>query len=451
MAKQDSSQRQEVEQDFKEIDSQPLTLEPISPSRIEPTPRAAAPVLASNAPRAPQDAMPAVGLQGPQDPRQVAEYLKQQDQAWTKDLVSQHIKPKTYQDLYADKDTLGKITTLFGLLVGGIGSGLTGRENAITAMMDKEIENDLAAQKTSKENAYNFLRLNQQHQKEGTEIRKTNAETDILTDSRTQMLMNRTGLHALAAQVDKLAQAAAADPRNQQKAMQLQRYQQALGIIGAGVDEKNGNIADRAAATSALMGGLSSGADKDHNQLQQGLIASGDPKLQALAKDRAEKYIPGHGMASVAPTAADREQITTGETFQEQLQEFTDWAKAHGNNTNPKEHVRGQALAAGLQNAYRAAINGGVYKEGEQGFISKIIDSTPTKFFNSIRVIPKLEAVQQDSQRQLNDLLKSKGLKPYKDTVKSKEKEPKGPKEGAMSKSKSGKPIIFTNGAWKYI
>lgn len=201
-------------------------------------------------------------LQGPTTPEQTAQYLKNQDQATYQDLISGHIEPKTFAELFDKNKTLGgKISTLFGLMVSGMGSGLARQPNAVMEMMNKEIANDLEAQKASKANAYNLLRLNQDHQLQeaqkgvfGAQQRNIQADTAIKADALTQMQMNRYYLHQMAQQVQQLQNAATADPGNIQKQQQLQRAQQALGLIANGVDEKNGNLADRAAAMGALIG-----------------------------------------------------------------------------------------------------------------------------------------------------------------------------------------------------
>lgn len=83
--------------------------------------------------------------------------------AFQQDLANRHITPETYQSLFAKKDTLGKIGTIFGLMLSGIGSGLTKQPNAALDMMNKEIDRDLDAQKTSKANANTFLNTQYAH------------------------------------------------------------------------------------------------------------------------------------------------------------------------------------------------------------------------------------------------------------------------------------------------
>lgn len=77
------------------------------------------------------------------------------------DFATGKVKPETYSDLWADKQTPGKLGTLFGLLVGGMGSGLTHQPNVVLQMMDKQIDRDLAKQKEGTGNVQSFLGLAQ--------------------------------------------------------------------------------------------------------------------------------------------------------------------------------------------------------------------------------------------------------------------------------------------------
>lgn len=88
--------------------------------------------------------------QQPQNPPSAQE-MTAQDLAWDNDLKNGHITPETYQQLFDSKSTLGKIGTLFGLMVGGGPS-----TNAAYQMMTNEIQNDLHAQQQSKSNALNY-------------------------------------------------------------------------------------------------------------------------------------------------------------------------------------------------------------------------------------------------------------------------------------------------------
>ncbi len=101
--------------------------------------------------------------QTPLLPNETPEQHYANEVAFQQDLANRHIEPKTYSDLFAKKDTLGKIGTIFGLMLSGAGAGLTGGPNILMDMMNKEIDRDLEAQKSSKANANTFLKTQQDH------------------------------------------------------------------------------------------------------------------------------------------------------------------------------------------------------------------------------------------------------------------------------------------------
>lgn len=144
------------------------------------TPAAAAPAVAPQA--APQPAAPAASYQGslgalpippvstPQTPEQESAQLLQDNMQFGDEAKSGAIHPKSYHDLYADKGTLGKIGTIFGLMLSGAGSGLTHQPNALLGMMDKEIERDFEAQKAKKANQLSWYSASLLHQRQDPEI-----------------------------------------------------------------------------------------------------------------------------------------------------------------------------------------------------------------------------------------------------------------------------------------
>jgi len=337
--------------------------------------------------------------------------LNQEDAAWQHDINNGHITPETYSDLFAKKGTLGKIGMMFGLMVGGAGAGLSHQPNALLGMMNTEIANDLEAQKQSKANAQNFIRLNQQHQMnqadiglKGAEAKNVMAEANSRAYALSNMQMNRAALHNITQNVNKL-------PVGSPQRIQAEN---ALAMMYSAVNNENFNIADRAQVASSLAGfGAQQGAAPEQQFQQQNrmLRMSGNDKL---AENMENKHFPGiQGQSSVPLTPDDRAQINSGLTFQNQLGRFMDWTKSHSGDLSPSDKKEGEAMAAGLQGAYRQATHGGVYKAGEQDFISSIIDSEPTKFFNKIRVMPSLNAVKKDSAMQLDQLVKSKGFQGY--------------------------------------
>lgn len=391
--------------------------------------------------------MPSEGPQmasaGPITP-QDTQAMMHDDALYHDDQMQGKISPKTYKDLYANKSTLGKIGTMFGLLLGGAGSGLTGQPNQLLEMMNKEIDRDLESQKTSAANKQNFLNLSIAHEQQ-----KVAAQTAFYQNQLTQAIAKNKPLEAKEIQsriemmhVDAYAKGLEAAKTR----MQLGFLDQALkngsnlppgpvqsswngalnNVISPALQQDIQNRYGALSAKSQLMWaangklpspGQPQGLQTQDQQTQQeqafqqqqkALRAGGMPEM---AKDAEDKHVPGiQGQASIPLSSQDREQINSGQTFLNQLQRFQDWSRQHSGSIDPKVMNEGKAMAAGLQGAYRQATHGGVYKAGEQDFISQIIDSDPTKFFNQIRVAPQLAAVSTDAKAQLDQFLKSKGF-----------------------------------------
>lgn len=108
----------------------------------------------------------------PTPPAPTAQQMNADDLGYASDLKMGKITPKTYGDLFHKEDTLGKIGSFFGLLISGMGSGLAHQPNMVMEMMNKEIERDLDAQKTSNSNAQNWYRLSLGHELQKAQINK---------------------------------------------------------------------------------------------------------------------------------------------------------------------------------------------------------------------------------------------------------------------------------------
>jgi hypothetical protein len=99
----------------------------------------------------------------PDLPAKVEQHLNQQSEMFANELAAGHIHPKTISDLYGSKDTLGKIGMIFGLIVSGAGSGLAHQTNAALDLINKELDRDLDAQKSSNTNAQNWYTQSLKH------------------------------------------------------------------------------------------------------------------------------------------------------------------------------------------------------------------------------------------------------------------------------------------------
>lgn len=411
------------------------TLAPAAPpmASSEPAPEPAAPAPTQEAPQeaAPENPSPMPSQPAVQAPPPVDMELKQEDQHFSNDQAAGHIKPETMHDLFAKKDTLGKIGTIFGLLIGGAGAGLSGQPNALLGLMQKEIDNDFEAQKAEAGNKQNLYRLNLDHQmqtarivqmkKEGlltdAQIKAHNADATIKADTMTRMQMNRVALHKLIDQVNKL-------PLGSPQRMQAE---QQLAGLSQSVQNENYSLADRAAAGVAMQkmiygpGTEGGGSSEEALQSRTNWLRANGHEKDAEAIE--SHHLPGvKGQSSRPLSADDRDQALTGMQFKSQLGDFIKWTKDHSGDLSPTDRNVGQTMAKEIQSSYRASINGGVFKKGEQAFIDGIIDSDPTKFFNEIRVLPSLQTVKADTDKKLDQRMKSYG---FKGIEKDKEEEPK--------------------------
>lgn len=393
---------------------------PVGSPPLAPTPEPVQEAKTPNAilpPEGPPSAQPVAIAEDPG--MKMKTELTQDQMAWENDLANGHIKPETYHDLFAKKDTVGKVATIFGLMAGGFGA-LAGQPNAALAMMDKEIEKDLEAQKASKTNAQNFLRLNQTKALNDAQIKHLQAQVPL---TQAQAELDRVEAHiksyaqfqaqTLQTTYHQLVQRVASLPEGPQK----EAEKKALALVYSKMGDKINNINDSAAGASQYYNMLiptepGAGQEQQFQNQNRGMRLMG-PQGESIANQREQRHvnIPGiTGNASRPLTDADHDKILTGVDFDQKLGRFIDWTKAHNGSLNLGERNKGAALAAELQGAYRQATHGGVYKEGEQNFIGQLIDSTPTKFFNQIRVIPQLQALQSEHRARMNNITKDYGL-----------------------------------------
>lgn len=160
-----------------------------------------------------------------QRPVPSAQQLDADDAAWEHDLANGHVTPQTYQGLFEKKDTLGKIGTLFGLIVGGAGSGLAHQPNMAMEMMNRTIHNDLQAQTANKHNATSYYNTAQN-------MLKGAADIDYV---KSQTALNQLPLVAAQDLADKVAKMPPGPLQRQAAAV----VQQLLGAVRAKNVERN--------------------------------------------------------------------------------------------------------------------------------------------------------------------------------------------------------------------
>ncbi len=289
-------------------------------------------------------------------------------------IQDQHIDPNHYMNSLG---VGGKILTAVGLVLGGIGGGHG--PNVGQQALDSLIDRDINAQKAELGKKENLLAANM---KQYGNIREAADVTRIQMSDITANLLRQNA----AKSSDPMAQA---------------RAQQAIGEL----DQKVAPLMAQMALKKTIAQTAASGQGDTSQLISQLRVMNPE-----MAKEMESRYVPQMGMSQIPLTAEVRSSLLAKQQLGTALKELQDWSTKHSGSVDPATVNYGATKAAEIQSMYRNAINGGVFKKGEQEFIDNIIDSDPTKFFNSIRVAPKIKAVQETNESQLNSLKRSVGL-----------------------------------------
>lgn len=344
--------------------------------------------------------------------QQRLDQLDQEHANYLKDLQDGHIDPNY---MINSMSTGQKALTGIGLLLGGFGQGLMhGSSNQALDFLNKQIDRDIESQKADLGKKENLLSVN---------MRQYGNIHDAMEATRVQLQ---------AATSAKLGQAAseATGPLAQARATQ------AAGALDSESAARFGALRMRQGLGAALNSGSQSGQDNTPAKIQMLRLMGHED----LAKNLESRYVPGVGIAGVPVPQGTRDAIVAKQTFGKMAQDFYDWSKAHSGSLDPRTIAEGKTKAAEIQSLYRNSINGGVFKKGEQEFIDNIVDSDPTKFFNSFRVLPKLKEVIRSNNVQQGLLHKSVQLPA-----------PEAPAAEAQFAMKDGVKYQKVSGGWKRV
>lgn len=256
----------------------------------------------------------------------VKPWLDQENNAYENDLALGHVKPETYGSLFAKKDTLGKIGTLFGLVVGGAGSGLTHQPNAALQMMDKTIERDLDAQKASASNRQNFYNLNMQNPLVQAQAQKTGVDASTLAYTLGQSQALQSSFHDLVSKLNKM-------PAGPQK----EAYRQQLLATYGPMRERINNLNDSA----AVFGQPQEEQQAPTIQPQQGQVPEGLTNLRPILHPGASSMVKGMQFNPVAEKdyPALMEQYTGAQQAEKGLQALPQAFNNMANNTTVLNHL----------------------------------------------------------------------------------------------------------------
>lgn len=324
--------------------------------------------------------------------------INQEQAAMANDMAKGHITPKTYRDIIGDPKGPGKVLSILGLLLGGAGGGLTKTENPVTAMWDKQISNDLEAQKQNATNKQTLFNLN----------RERFPDLESATNF-SRMQTNIGYLHNLAEDLNDPVKYPLGSPKRAQA-------EQALATVGQFVNTENFTLSGQIAAKQALMksieGGGGTGDETKYQANQRKMRMSGNPALAKIADANDERHIPGvPGAASVPIPQANKDEIQAMNVLDNKASDILQFAKAHKGTLSPAQKAIGAQKAEELINFYNNSIKGGVLTEGRLAWLDQQIKKNPTSIFQDILGNnARLGEIQSSNAQRKNILLKSLGF-----------------------------------------
>lgn len=411
--------------------------------------------------------IPASGAAQPQiqsQPPSMADHIMAENQAFEHDLNNGHITPKTYNDLMfynkdgSEKSTLGKIGSIFGLMISGAGAGLAHQPIMALHMMDNVIKNDLDAQQKSKENAQNFLRINQNRLLNDANVKSVLASANY-TAAQKADLVQKIQSQAYGLSYMQMASAAFHNQMEKLKTMQpgTPAYQQAAQAAMLMGDAINKNNSATAAALgqggSSALGMYGMSAPGQEGQAPQNPEEKFKNDMQMLEltgqKDKADslraRHIPGiPGFASRDIPEDKRNQLTAMSILDDKVNDVLNFARQHRGSVDPRILQQGRQKAEELTSFYNKSVDNLGMTQGRLGWLEEQIKKNPTSLIQQILGNnARLEEIR-DSNAHRKDIESNKLGFPVN---------PGGPSTAPKEQlSKSGKPIQLNpqTGKWEY-
>lgn len=329
--------------------------------------------------------------------QQGANEINQERKAHIADIQNGYVDPNKYWAGYTapNGDYVpghSKIAAGIGMILAGFNP--TGRPNAAIDVLKSQMEQSLHAQAQNLDSQHNLLRANLEH------FRNYQQAADM-----TRVMMNDSLQHQL-----DLAAAKAATPQAQAAAMAA-KSQLAQSIIPLAM-----NIQMRNAMTHLTGNGPQGNGQQNPGANRQflGMLQVQNPEMY---KEQVAKLSPDGYFADKPIAEPVKEQMLATAQFEQAAKEYQQFAQQHSGDKRPAVISQGKVMAANLQNLYRQSIHGGVFKQGEQGFIENIIPSDPTQFFGGLRTIPKISELIHENNNALNMVRKGYNLPPIPGTA----------------------------------
>lgn len=361
------------------------------------------------------------------DPNYLESIMHDEADKFYSDVDAGHITPKTYADM-AGKTSMGKVGTLFGLLIGGAGSGLAGQDNALLKLMNQEINNDLQAQQESQKNRQNLFSINGQNLAQMANAGRIGAETTQMNQAMAKDQANYFYFNQLAKFANSLP--AGSEP--------WVKAQQKLAFLKDAMGKERASGFAQAAGAAAMANQLGGGSNT--TLMKSGLLG---PEAREVGSDIEEKTIPGvPGRASRPVPQAHRDQVNHMNVLADKAKDLMSYAKAHEGTWDPKTRAIAQQKANELVGFYSSSL-GTSMTEGTRTWLDdQIAKKNPTSVIGQelYGSNARLKEIADSNDMRKNTLLKGLGF-----NVKSSASN-EASKTSSGVTSKSGREIEYKNG-----
>lgn len=309
------------------------------------------------------------------------------------DSGAQHLDPTRF---VKNMSTGSKILTGIGLLLGGMGSGLTKGPNITAEFLQRNIDKDMENQRLQLGTKQNLLDYN---------FRQTKDLRDA-TDFTKLNTMDMVGMHL-----------------KQQAAVAQNPLAQAELLKNAGIiDQKAGELQNQIAMRRTFMQiGSQGGAGSEQNfQSQNNMLRMMGEEGEKLAKTREEHHVPGlAGQSSIPVTDKDQgsfqEMQNLGKSFQE-AQNYLSQAGAVGHPLPGAARAEGNALKNRIELSIGKleGLNRFTHEEAVR-YKEMIPDLSGTHLTGADRA--KLNTLAQELQNKMGTFKSGFGLNPNSKTA----------------------------------
>lgn len=377
--------------------------------------------------------IPQAQMQPPDVANQLAQSHLQENQAFQQDLNNGHITPKTYSDLFhynkdgSERSTLGKIGMIFGMMVGGAGSGLSHQPNVALGMMDNVIKNDLAAQEKSKDNAQNFLRINQARLLNNAQVQQALSSSQF-TQTQKQALLQSIKMKSYTQAYMDMASASLfhqiKEIKNLPEGTAKQQAVQTAMLTAAAIEKNNAQAAVVGASGVKSLGNMYGGTDTTNaadpeQQFQDAMQNRENMGDKAAADSLRARHIRGvPGFANKAEGVPEAEKmVQNSDILNEKLQDVLNFAKQNRGSVNPAVIKQAAQKAHELTSFYNRSIDGLGMTPGRLDWLDAQIKKNPTSLIQQVlgnnRV---LQEIKDSNTRRTNTQLHDKGFAVKRDS-----------------------------------